>query len=559
MNGLEVTVLVGLTVLTGAILAPKLRVAVPLLLLVAGLALGFIPEVREIELPPETVLLLFLPVLLFWESLTTSLRSIRRDFRGIFLMSTLLVVASAFAVAGIAYALGLRWDAALILGAAVAPTDATAVGALARMLPRRNFMNLKAESLTNDGTALVLYGVAVGVAVGGQYTPLGITGLVLVSYLGGAAAGIVVAGLAYLVMRRIRTTLTLNIALLLVPFTAFLVAELIQASGVLAVVVAGLIVAYINPRISTAASRRQAAWTWPLGSFILNGSLFVLIGFEVQAVAHEIPGREIGWLAVVTVAVWLVLLVTRFVFQTTSVMIIRMLDRRPSQRLRRTTYRSRIVSAVAGFRGAVSLAIALSVPLTTTAGDTLPGRAEIVFVTAGVIVLTLLVQGPLLPVVVRWARLPDDTALADELELAERAITGAALTAVKELAHDHGVSPEIRDRLTRDYYEYLERNNERVQARLQAEGVDPGDVTEATDASPSASGRTAVLEQPAPLPSPRERDEEYTKLRIAVLDRKRDVLYTLRREGVVDDTVVTQIQTRLDVEELRITGVEVLD
>lgn len=564
MNGLEVTVLVGITVLTGAILAPRFRVAMPLLLLVAGLALGFIPEVREIVLPPEAVLLLFLPVLLFWESMTTSLRSIRRDFRGIFLMSTALVVASAFAVAGVAYALGLPWDAALILGAAVAPTDATAVAALGRMLPRRNFMNLKAESLTNDGTALVIYGVAVGVAVGGQFTPLDITGLVLLSYVGGAAAGVVVAGIAYLVMRRLRNTLNLNIALLLVPFTAFLIAELIHASGVLAVVVAGLIVAYINPRISTAASRRQAAWTWPLGSFLLNGSLFVLIGFEVQAVAHEIPGREIGWLAVTTVAVWLVLLLARFVFQTTSVMIIRLLDRRPSQRLRRTTYRARIVSAVAGFRGAVSLAIALSVPLTTAAGEALPGRDEIIFVTAGVIVLTLLVQGPLLPAVVRWARLPDDMAMQQELALAERAITGAALTAVKELAHDHGVSEEIRDRLTRDYYEYLERNNERVQAREQAEVdrqiADLDRRFEGTEAAAEAAATaTALLETPAPLPSPRERDEEYSRLRIAVLDRKREVLYRLRREGAVDDAVVTQIQTRLDVEELRITGVETLD
>ena len=564
MNGLEVTVLLGITVLTGAILAPKLRVAVPLLLVVAGLALGFIPEVREIELPPETVLLLFLPVLLFWESLTTSLRSIRRDFRGIFLMSTALVVATAFAVAGVAYALGLPWDAALILGAAVAPTDATAVAALGRMLPRRNFMNLKAESLTNDGTALVIYGVAVGVAVGGGYTPLDVTGLVLLSYVGGAAAGVAVAGIAYLVMRRIRSTLNLNIALLLVPFTAFLVAELIHASGVLAVVVAGLIVAYINPRISTAASRRQAAWTWPLGSFLLNGSLFVLIGFEVQAVAHEIPGREIGWLVLITLAVWLVLLVVRFVFQTTSVMIIRILDRRPSQRLRRTTYRARIVSAVAGFRGAVSLAIALSVPLTTTAGDALTGRDEIIFVTAGVIVLTLLVQGPLLPAIVRWARLPDDMAMQQELELAERAITGAALTAMKELAHDHGVSEETRDRLTRDYYEYLERNNERVQAREQAEVdrriADLDTMIEGTKTAAEASATaTAVLEAPAPLPSPRERDEEYSRLRVALLDRKREVLYRLRREGAVDDAVVTQIQTRLDVEELRITGVEVLD
>jgi len=259
-----------------------------------------------------------------------------------------------------------------------------------------------------------------------------------------------------------------------------------------------------------------------------------------------------------------VLLVARFVFQTTSVMIIRILDRRPSQRLRRTTYRARIVSAVAGFRGAVSLAIALSVPMTTTAGDPLPGRDEIIFVTAGVILLTLLVQGPVLPAVVRWARLPDDLGMQQELALAERAITGAALTAVKDLAHDHGVSEEIRDRLTRDYYEYLERNNERVQAREQAEVdrqiADLDKRIGTTDAAAEASvTATALLEQPAPLPSPRERDEEYSKLRIAVLDRKREVLYRLRREGAVDDAVVTQIQTRLDVEELRITGIEVLD
>jgi Na+/H+ antiporter len=563
MTGLEVTVLLGLTVLVGAILAPKLRVAVPLLLLVAGLALGFVPELREIELPPETVLLLFLPVLLFWESLTTSLRSIRRDFRGISLMSTVLVVATAFAVAGVAYAFGLPWEAALILGAAVAPPDATAVSALGRMLPRRNFMVLKAESLTNDGTALVVYAIAVGLAMGGQYTPLDITGMVLLSYVGGVTAGLAIAGLAYLVMRRLRDTLTINIALLLVPFAAFLLAEVIHASGVLAVVVAGLIIAYIGPRISTASSRRQTAWTWPLGSFLLNGSLFVLVGLEVQAVAHEIDAREIGWLLLVTVAVWLVLLVTRFVFQTASVMTIRVLDRRPSQRARRMTYRARVVSAVAGFRGAVSLAIALSVPLTTTAGDALAGRDEIVFVTAGVIVLTLLVQGPLLPAVVRWARLPDDTSMQQELELAERAITGAALTAVQDLAADHGVSTEVRDRLTRDYYDYLERNNERVQAREQAE-VDRRIVAldammGEPDAAVEASAKTTVLEEPMPLPSPRERDEEYSRLRIAVLDRKREVLYRLGREGVVDDAVVTQIQTRLDVEELRITGVEVLD
>jgi monovalent cation/hydrogen antiporter len=524
MEGLEAVVILGIAVLTGAILAPHLRVAAPLLLLVLGLLLGFVPQLREIQLPPETVLLIFLPVILFWESLTTSLRSIRRDLRGIVLLSTLLVVATAFAVAGIAYLFGLPWNAALILGAALAPPDATAVGALGRMLPRRNFMLLKAESLTNDGTALVIYAIAVGVTVGGTYTPLTITGLILLSYVGGAAAGAAVAGMAFLVMQRIKDALTINIALLITPFAAFLLAELIGASGVLAVVVAGLIVAFNSGRISTAASRRQTESAWPLGSYLLNGALFVLIGLQVQAVLRDIDPRDVGRPLLTTLAVWATLIVVRFVFQTVSVALIRFLDRRPSQRRLRMSYRARIVSSLAGFRGAVSLAIALSVPLALNNGELLPGRDDIVVITAGVIVLTLLVQGPLLPVVVRWARLPADTE-QEELHLAEQAITAAALSALEEMVEEDIIRPDVRDRLAREYQAHLELTNARAEARQDGLRVDA-------------------------------EHEEYTQARLSILNRKRGVLQRLRRSGTVDDTIARQIQTRLDVEEQRLTGVE---
>lgn len=294
MEGLETVVLLGVTVLAGAILAPRIRVAAPLLLLVFGLVLGFVPQLRQIELPPETVLLIFLPVMLFWESLTTSLRSIRRDLRGIVLLSTLLVVASALTVAAVAYLLGLPWNAALIIGAALTPPDATAVAALGRMLPRRNFMLLKAESLTNDGTALVLYALAVGATLGGYYTPIDIVGLFALSYAGGAVTGILVAGAAYLLLVRTRDPLIINVVLLIIPFAAFLLAEVIGASGVLAVVAAGLLISFTSSRISTAASRRQTESAWPLGSYLLNGALFVLVGLQVQAAAYGINPHDIG-------------------------------------------------------------------------------------------------------------------------------------------------------------------------------------------------------------------------------------------------------------------------
>lgn len=568
MNGLEITVLLGATVLLGTVLAPRLRIAVPLLLVAFGLALGFIPELREVELPPETVLLLFLPVMLFWESLTTSLRAIKRDLRGILIMSTLLVVASAFGVAGIAYALGMPWEAALVLGAAVAPPDATAAAALGRTLPRRHFMLLKAESLSNDGTALVVYAVAVGLATGGHYTTLDVTGLVLLSYLGGLATGAAVAGLAFLVMRQLHDALTINIALLLVPFTAYLVAELVGASGVLAVVVAGLIVSYASARISTAASRRLTESAWPLGSYLLNGSLFVLIGLEVLTVAYELDATDLVRLSGMAVAVWIALIVIRFVFPQLAVLVIRLLDRRPSQQARRMSYRSRVVGAVAGFRGAISLAIALSVPVALDDGGAFPAREDIVFVTAGVILLTLLVQGPLLPAVVRWADLPEDNAAETERRLAEREITEVAVAALTDLADEHGVSDEVRDRLAGDYQEHLalvrakesartgrgDPEDDLLEAMLEP-GGDEGSVAGDVQALEAEVSGTVQVDEYSPL----TRNEEYTRLRVAMLDRKREALLRLRHSGTIDDSVAREIQTRLDVEELRLTGIDPID
>jgi CPA1 family monovalent cation:H+ antiporter len=601
MEGLEVTVLLGLTILTGALLAPRLRLALPLVLVVLGLALGFVPALREIQLPPETVLLLFLPVMLFWESLTTSLRAIRRDFRYILPMSTLLVVASAFAVAGIGLLFGLPWETALILGAAVAPPDATAVAALGRLLPRRMFMKLKAESLTNDGTALVLYAIGISLAIGGRVTPLSVTWSVLVSYLGGIAAGVAVAALAYLLLRMVTSTIVINTALLLVPFVAFLLAELITASGVLAVVVAGVIIAYVSPTVTTAQSRRQAESAWPFGVFLLNGALFVLIGLEVQYVVHQISAGAIGRLVLVTLAVWVALLVVRYLFQLLSVPFYQRTGPRPPRGVRA---RARVLSTFAGMRGAVSLAIALSVPAGAVAGGAVDGRDEIVFVTAGVILLSLLVQGTLLPAMVRWARIPADQGEVEEYELAERTISGAALAALDDLAARHQVSDEVRDRIRFEGYQMLEYTNARTLAREQAlvdaevKALDemlgqPDPLAAGTQPEPEAAGldgigadgvggepidggtgaaprRTivegATLQMIATSEdvdlmqrSPLIRHEEHTRLKLALLDRKREVLLGLRRSGTVDDLVVRRISARLDLEQLRLQGLEEFD
>jgi monovalent cation/hydrogen antiporter len=509
-------------VLACGVLARRFRVAAPVLLLACGAVLGFAPALRQVRLPPEVVLLLFLPALLYWESLTISLREIRSNLRVIVLNSTALVIATAAAVAAVAHALGLGWGPAWVLGAAVAPTDATAVGALAGSLPRRTITVLRAESLVNDGTALVVYGVAVGATASREpFSVLHIGWLFVLGYGGGALAGALVAWLAIQIRRRLNEPFLENVAIILTPFTAFLLAQAVHASGVLAVVACGLIMGHVSPRLGHPAARQQTEAFWSLSVFLLNGTLFVLVGLELQAAARSLTGAELSRGLVLVGAVSAALVGARFAWVFTVTYLIRALDRRPQQRLRRVGARVRVVSAVAGFRGAVSLAVALSVPETVTSGAAFPARDLIVFVTAGVIVVTLVLQGLALPGVMRWARIPRDTSAETERHLADILATEEAQAAIPQLAADLGTDPEIAERVRRETEKHL-----RV-LHASDDGAD---------------------DEPA-----LRYDEQYTALRLALLARKRDTIIRLRDERRIDDTVLLQVQRRLDIEEVRLS------
>ncbi|MDT0266712.1 Na+/H+ antiporter [Streptomyces sp. DSM 44915] len=522
MHGLELVVILGLALLAGSVLARRLRLAPPIPLLAIGVLLGFVPALREVHLPPDAVLLLFLPALLYWESLTTSLRGIRRDLRGVLLLGTTLVIATAGVVATVAHAFGLGWGAAWVLGAAVAPTDATAVGVFARSLPRRNVTLLRAESLINDGTALVVFALAVGITVGEDHLTLPhVSWLFLLSYLGGAAAGALAAWLGYRIRRHVNEDpLLANLTIVLTAFGAFLLAELIEASGVLAVVVAGLTMSQAGPRLRGAATRRQAEYFWSLATFLLNGALFVLVGLQVQAAVHDLRGARLGYALAAVVIVSALVVGTRFAFLFTVPYLIRLLDRRPAQRRRRGSGRSRLVSALCGFRGAVSLAVALSVPKALDSGEPFPDRDMIIFVTTGVILVTLVVQGLLLPRVTRWARLPRDTSAAEERLLAETTAMRDAYRAIPAVAERLGVDPRVARRTRREY-----------EIHLQVVRADGGEVEDA-DAL--------------------RLDHDYTTLRLALLDHKRATVLRLRDQHEIDDAVLLQLQRRLDIEEVRL-------
>lgn len=502
--------------------ARRLHVSEPVLLLLGGCLIGLTPQFDSVKLPPDVVLLLFLPALLYWESTRTSLREIRANLRPIVLLATSLVLVTAVTVAATAHALGLSWPVAFVLGAAVAPTDAVAVAAVARGLPRRFVTTLRAESLVNDGTALVLFAVAVGIATGEHPFSWSDTALRLLgSYAGGIAIGAVVAFLALAIRRRVHEPLLGAGLTLLVPFAAYLPAELAHVSGVLAVVTCGLVTSQIAPRLIDARIRVQITPFWDVSCFLLNGALFVLVGMQLPSAVRGLSSFSLTYAVWAALAISGVVILTRLGWSYTVPYLIRAVDRRPQQRTRRVGARHRLPLAWAGVRGAVSLAAALAVPTVTAGGGRLAGRDAIVFITVGVILVTLVVVGQTLPAVVRWAHLPADSA-DDEERLARRRISAAALEALPAHAERLGVPDEIADSAAAHLRGLATRGE-------GSEGEESSDGEETVDPY-----------------------EVSASLSRAILRVKRAELIRLRDERVIDGTVLQRVEALLDAEEVRL-------
>ena len=517
---LQVVVVVGCAVIGLTWLAAWLRIASPIVLLLGGVPLAFIPWTSDVLLQPEVVLLVFLPALLYWESLTTSLREIRSNLRVVALSSVLLVLATAGVVAVVGHALGLSWPVAWVLGAVVAPTDATAVAAVAGRMPRRTLTTLRAESLVNDGTALVVFALAVSVATGEQvFSWTSAIGAFALSYIGGALAGLVVAWLAVRARNLVRDPLREATVSLLTPFAAFLLAEELHASGVLAVVVCGLTMSQVGPRVIGARTRILTEAFWRVTTFVLNGTLFVLVGLQLRGAADRLSSTSLGGAAMQALLVSGVVIGTRLLWFNLTPYVMRAVDRRPQQRLRRVSFRQRQPLAWAGFRGGVSLAAALAIP------HDVPGRDLIVLITFGVILVTLLVQGLTLPAVLRWARLPDDDGVAREQALAERTSTEAGLSALPAIAQRLGIGPAVVERVRADYEEHL---------RVLANPLMPAD-------------------DPA-LAAERVEHADDKRLRAALIAEKRAAVVRLRDARKIDDIVLRRLQTRLDAEEVRLSA-----
>jgi monovalent cation/hydrogen antiporter len=506
-------------------IARWLSVPYPIPLVLGGLVLGFVPGIPEIELEPELVLVIFLPPLLYAAAFFSDLRALRTDLRAISLAAVGLVLLTIGVVAVVGHeVIGLSWPLAFALGAIVSPTDPVAATAIMRQLgaPRRLVNVIEGESLVNDATALVAYRVAVAAVVGGSFSVLD-AGL---EFLGAAAGGIAIGlGVAFVVAeirRRLDDAPTEITISLLTAYAAFIPADELGLSGVLAAVTAGVYLGWQAPHLITPETRLQSTAVWEILIFLLNATLFILIGLQLPVIMEGLDAYTAGELAGYSALVCGAVIASRFVFMFTVPYLIRALDRRPQQRERRSGARERIVSGWAGMRGAVSLAAALALPLETTAGAPLPERDLILFITFTLILVTVVGQGLTLPYLIRRLGVQEDGAEEAAEEARARWVAArAALERLDELAGDEWTRDDTIDRL-RGLYEFRQRRVKVLAGKIEDEdGI-------------------------------QERSLAYQRLMHELYSAQRHAVVALRNGGEISNDVMHRIERELDLEESRL-------
>lgn len=452
-----------------AALARRFEWQAPLVLTVAALAASVIPSVPDIAIDPHLVLALVVPPLLYSTALDTSLRGFRRDFRPIFLLGVALVAAVAVSIATVATLLvpGMGFQTAIILGAVVAPPDAiSAVSIFRRLgLPRRLTSIIVGENLVNDATSLTLYRLTVATVAGTSTLfsqPLAMFGY---GAAVGTAIGTVVAVAVAQTRRRLDDPVAESAVGIVVPFVCYLCAEAIQASGVIAVVVAGLLLGWLSPRAGV-ASRLQDRTLWATADLLLESLVFALIGLQLPSAISAVNDSEISNSTLVAAAV--AILLTALLIRPLCIfgaLGIYSLARRIRGRPRILDWAQVTVLSWAGMRGVLTLAAAAGIPLETEAGDPFPDRDLIQMLAFVVVVGTLLVHGLTLPLLIRALGVggspDDDTDEPDAIDAARSIAIQSALDQLDGIVdsarrkHD-GLDDEARDRVRTAIRDLLE-------------------------------------------------------------------------------------------------------
>lgn len=511
-------------------LAARLRVPYVLLLVLVGTLVGLLPHLPHLEFDPDIILLIFLPPLIFSAAWYTSWRNFRRELLPILFLAVGLVVATTVCVAMVArlFLPGFSWPAALVLGAVVSPTDTVAVEAIINRLglQRRIATIIQGESLVNDATALVAYSLAItAVSTGNFSLPAASLSFVLVS-LGGILSGLLVALPALWLHRRVDDPLTQVVITILTCFGAYLLGEALGVSGVLATVACGLFLSRRSAVFFSPETRLKATTFWNVLVFLLNGLIFLLIGFQLSSSILPSLLTGFSWGVLLRLAgqaglISLTVLLVRLLWGVVALLFFKLVVRLRWRNQSALRARAILVISWSGMRGGVSMATALAVPLVTITRAPFPERSTIIFLTFSVILVTLLLQGLTLGPLIRRLGLNSSASVHDELYLATLKVTQAALEHLDAIQEEDWVIPVEIERL-RAFYG---KKQEGLLALEEAEGE--------------------VIQQ---------RKEQYanrTRLFKEVCDAERREAIALRNQETIDDEVFHTIERQLDLEEQR--------
>jgi Na+/H+ antiporter len=499
-------------------IARRVGVPYPTLLVLGGLGLASVPGLPRIKLEPDLVLLVFLPPLLFAAAAESPIRDLRANRAALIRLSVGLVIFTMVIVGAVVQAAipGLGWAAALTLGAIVAPTDALAATSVFRRLgaPRTIRTLIEGEALFNDATALVAYRAAV-LAVGGTFILADSIVGFFVAAIGGVAIGFVVGRIGGEILRRLDDPPVEVLISVVIPFAAYLPADWLGLSGVLAAVTAGFVIGSRLGTILSPDSRVLWLTSWKMIGFVLNGFVFVLIGLELPQILQGLGGRPPIQILGLVVLVSVVVVVGRIVWVYAS----SLLPGSPRRIIARTNPRlaTRLTFVVgwAGLRGAVSLAAALALP------EEFPERNLIVLLTFAVILVTLVGQGLTLPRVLRWAGWDGVEFDGDETTSARAAAYQAGLDEIERARPDWPTHQPLFDRLEsglRDRTQHL------------------------------------ATEDPDETAERRQERIEHEQIQHAIIAAQRTAVIELRDQGGINDQTLRLVERELDLEELRMEG-----
>jgi len=519
MHQAEIIVLLFTAVGVLAVLAHKIALPYPIVLVLGGLALSFVPRLPAVNLNPDVVFYFILPAVIYPAALFTSWRDFRRNLRPILLLAIGLVLATMLAVAWIAHSIvpALPWAAAVALGAIVSPPDAVAATAIIRRLgvPHRVQVILEGESLVNDATALVALQFAIAALGTGTFSPAYAAG----RFVWAAAGGIGIGLLVGVAMRWVQSHLDdppIQITFsLLTPFIAYLPAEQVHASGVLAAGAAGIFLGWHQPLIISARTRLQAHAFWEMIVFLLNGFVFIVIGLQLPRILHAWNRESLGGVFMSAIVICATVILVRFAWVIPATYLSRLFKIERPVRDSTPSWQYVAIVGWAGMRGVVSLAAAFALPLALPTGRPFPGRDYILFLAFSVILVTLVLQG-------RKLGVPRDAATDEEERLARLEANKAALEWIEKARADGKFSPDAADRLHAEYDERIE------QLHLCAENPD------------DCRGEIAT--------------PQYQRLQHQALRIERKTIIRLRNERVINDDALRRIQRDLDLAEARLSG-----